>query len=214
MKIVCIADTHAQHRDLEMPEGDMLIHAGDITYAFKSGDTYADYEKFNNWLGELPYKHKIVIAGNHDVLAEKRPNLVRAALTNCIYLERELVEIEGLKIYGTPWTPRFFDWAFNQTQLQQKEHAEAIPKCDVLVTHGPPKGILDFVPRGGYVGCRYLLDNIYDRIQPKLHVFGHIHCGAGMKQMCYNGTNTTFINAAMVNEQYEIVHNPWIMEVE
>lgn len=210
MKLILIADTHNQHRDLEVPDGDILIHAGDITYGFKSGMHYEQYEDFNEWLKSLPHKHKIVIPGNHDRLAESRPDLVRAAMKDCHFLIDETITISGLKIHGSPWTPWFYDWAFNTRGNQMAEITAAMPKCDVLVTHGPPFGVLDYVPRGGCVGAPELRKEIFNRIRPKLHVFGHIHCGAGKKVT----DDITFINAAMVDETYQIVNNPWEVELE
>src|SRR5262245_57714244 len=140
-RIVCISDTHTRHEELEMPPGDILVHAGDLT---DLGDE-TDVVDFDRWLGTLPYPHKIVIAGNHDFLFERDPVRARRLITNAVYLQDSEVEVEGLRFWGSPWQPWFYDWAFN---LARGEPLAAkwrlIPEqTDVLITHGPPAGICD-----------------------------------------------------------------------
>ncbi len=109
-RIVAISDTHSRHNQfVDLPEGDILIHAGDATVQGK----FDEVVEFNRWLGTLPYKHKIFVAGNHDFLFEKSPEMARALMSNAYYLQDSFVVLEGLKIYGSPWQPRFHDWAFN-----------------------------------------------------------------------------------------------------
>src|SRR5262245_39467259 len=176
MRIVCISDTHGRHHLSEVPDGDILIHGGDLT---RHG-SLADAEEFNRWLGTLPHRHKIVIAGNHDFCFQEEPAEARARITNAVYLEDSGVEIEGLKFYGSPWTPWFCDWAF---MLQRGPELAAkwaqIPaNVDVLITHGPPEGILDRNRVGEVCGCRDLMYRVLE-VKPRLHVFGHIHETAG-----------------------------------
>ena len=109
MKIVAISDTHGLHRSLEIPDGDVLIHAGDLT---RHG-TLDDVREFNDFLGTLPHPHKIVIAGNHDFCFESDREACEELLTNCIYRQDQEVVIDGVKFYGSPWQPWFYDWAFN-----------------------------------------------------------------------------------------------------
>lgn len=210
MKIVCISDTHLLHRNLRyMPEGDILIHAGDITM---QGSLEA-IQGFNNWLGELPYKHKIVIAGNHDWIAEKRPDLMYHFLSNGIYLQDEAVEVEGLKFYGIPWTPRFFDWAFNvDDPFPASRYFNQIPlDTDVLISHGPPYGYLDFVAgeRKGCIAHRNRLLDLMEHGRLKLNVFGHLHKNYGM--MIHG--NTKLVCASVVNEKYKVVNKPIVVEI-
>src|SRR5437868_14905360 len=109
-KIVCISDTHNCHDQIEIPESDILVHAGDAT----TSGTVEQVKAFNAWFSSLPHRHKIFIAGNHDWLFERNNELARQLLdAEITYLQDSSVEIEGLKIYGSPWQPRFFDWAFN-----------------------------------------------------------------------------------------------------
>jgi len=206
MKIVAISDTHGMYQSVEVPDADMLIHAGDIT----SHGTYEDLENFNEWLGELPHKHKIVIAGNHDWCFEWDSTKSRQILTNAIYLQDEMVEIEGLRIYGSPWQPAFYDWAFNLPR--GKELAEVwarIPdNLDILVTHGPPYGILDQTKRDlRNVGCQDLLDAVLER-RPRFHIFGHIHEGYGQ----HEELGIHFINASCNTYRYRPTQAPIVFE--
>lgn len=205
-RIVCISDSHSSHKDVIVPDGDILLHAGDSTYV---GDI-SEITKFNEWLGSLPHKNKIIIAGNHDWLFQTNPVLATSLITNAIYLEDDFCEVMGLKIYGSPWQPWFFDWAFNLER--GKEIAEKwtlIPEdTDILITHGPPYSILDETPRGEMVGCEELF-KVVQRIKPELHVFGHIHHSYGhLKKF-----DVDFVNACVCNEAYEPVNAPIIVDL-
>jgi len=195
---VAISDTHGFYWDIEVPDGDVLIHAGDIT----GQGTYENLEDFNEWLATLPHKHKIVIAGNHDWCCEWDQARCRGILTNAVYLQDEAVYIEGFKIYGSPHSPTFYDWAFNLDRgAPLREKWDLIPNdVDVLVTHGPPWGILDEVANSMKlmnVGCQDLGDAV-DRVKPKVHVFGHIHEGYGTQQE----PDTLFVNASINTARY------------
>lgn len=212
MKIVLISDTHGLHEDMfhNLPEADMIIHSGDIS---NRGLIY-EIHKFTEWFGNLPYKYKIFIAGNHDFGFERirKSNEVGIAIPQgVIYLEDEMVEIEGLKIYGSPWQPEFHDWAFNLPRNgdQLRFKWDAIPNnTDILITHGPPFGYLDITPTNLRVGCELLAHRV-EELKPKLHVFGHIHGGYGEK---YTG-DTLFINASICNERYKPINKPIVVEV-
>ena len=205
IRLVAISDTHGLHRHLTVPDGDILIHAGDIT-GHGQVEQVAD---FNEWLGTLPHRHKIVIAGNHDFCFQDQPVETAALLTNCIYLFDEAIALDGLYFYGSPWQPWFFDWAFNLrrgTEIRAKW--ELIPKeTDVLITHGPPLGHGDLTSHGECVGCADLLESVRQK-RPKLHIFGHIHEGYGMMQ----NEHTTFINASSCNLQYRPVQRPIVFD--
>jgi Icc-related predicted phosphoesterase len=208
MRIVCISDTHSRHDQLEVPPGDVLIHAGDSTMVGR----VEEIVKFDHWLGRLPHPHKILIAGNHDWLFEKEPALADSLITNAVYLRDRAVTIDGVKFYGSPWQPRFMHWAFNLSRgAEIRRKWDLIPEdTDVLVTHGPPHGILDLVPRdlpGTYenTGCEELLLAV-KRVRPKLHVFGHIHEGYGVVRE----SGTTFVNACVCDAAYRPV-NPAVV---
>ena len=188
MRIVCVSDTHGYHRRTVVPDGDILVHAGDVT----SHGTLEDVEFFNAWLGTLPHTHKVVICGNHDWCFQEKPAEARARITNATYLEDESCEIAGLKFYGSPWTPLFFDWAFMLAEPDLAAKWALIPSgLDVLITHGPPHGVLDWTNRDEHAGSATLLDRVREA-KPRLHVFGHIHEAAGRA----DAAGTAFVNAS------------------
>ena len=206
MKVICISDTHTKHRELKVPNGDILIHAGDI--GGRDINTYID---FNKWIGDLPHKYKIIIAGNHDSYIYYNPTSTRRILTNCIYLENESCIIEGLKIWGSPISPTFKDWFFMANRGDEiSKYWDLIPKdTDILITHSPSLGILDKMDSTKEsLGCWDLKRKI-QKIKPKLHIYGHIHGAYGI----YKGKYTTYINASSTNEFYEIVNKPVEIEI-
>lgn len=214
MNILTISDTHTLQlnwmRDFPIPKDiDMVIHAGDITNVGR----YYEYEDFLIWFDGLPAKHKIFIAGNHDFGLEnsKRGDLLKLFDSFDVhYLEDSSVEIEGIKIWGSPVSPPFFNWAFMRDSVNIQKHWEMIPDdVDILVTHTPARGILDFAIYGNeHTGCPFLLEKIKD-IKPKYHIFGHIHEGYGMEK---HG-ETTFINASVLNERYEPANSGFIINI-
>ena len=215
MKIVCISDTHNCNEQVTVPDGDMLIHSGDATIK----GTDQEIIDFIHWFSNLPHKYKIFVAGNHDWLFELNNRFARLLLADSgiIYLQDSSTEIEGLKIYGSPWQPRFFDWAFNLMRGPElTEKWRLIPEdVDILITHGPPNGILDEVQRQWGIentGCEELrkrVDDISANGKLKLHVFGHIHCGHGR----YEHNSVTFINASICDEAYNPTQPPFIFDI-
>jgi predicted phosphohydrolase len=205
-RIVCISDTHSVHDEIAVPFGDILLHAGDSTIVGE----IKEITKFNEWLGTLPHKHKIIIAGNHDWLFQTNPYMARSLITNAIYLEDSFCEVIGLKIYGSPWQPWFFDWAFNLPRGKAlAEKWALIPEdTDVLITHGPPHTILDETPRGDFAGCEELLE-VVKRIKPKLHVFGHIHHSYGRLRKW----DIEFVNACNCDEAYDPTNAPVVVDL-
>jgi Icc-related predicted phosphoesterase len=209
IRIVCISDTHGQHAKLNVPDGDVLIHAGDFS-AF--GDTPIEVIDFNQWLGTLPHRYKVVIAGNHDWMFECHPGAARELLTSAIYLENSGTELSGLKIWGSPVQPEFNSWAFNVARgAAIRRYWKMIPtSTDVLITHGPPYGVLDTAhPTTAHLGCEELAEAV-QQIRPRLHVFGHIHGGYGEAKA--NGTQ--FVNASVVDEAYRLVNAPQVIEID
>ena len=210
-KIICISDTHGKHEQLnyDLPEGDMIIHAGDVS---NLGKIY-EINEFTQWFSKLPYKYKIFIAGNHDFGFEaiRHSNEIGISIPHgVIYLQDEMVEIEGIKIYGSPWQPEFYDWAFNLPRGEKiAEKWNMIPEnLDILVTHGPPHGILDDTIQGMRVGCEDLYKRVME-VKPKYHIFGHIHYGYGMKIT----DETIFLNAASLGERYEYRNKPMVINI-
>jgi Icc-related predicted phosphoesterase len=216
MKLVCISDTHTQHQELDMPAGDALICAGDFTYR----GTFFETVQFNTWLGKLDYEHKLVIAGNHELGFEKQgKGITQGLLSNAIYLEGDAHKIEDVTFWGGPWTPRFYDWEFNVDRGELYKYWDQIPRfTQVLITHGPPRGYLDRSmiegPDGSHLaGCEELLRRIEDPDQmPVLvyHIFGHIH---GEYGTVVGAGGTTFVNATMCDENYDITKKPMVLEI-
>jgi predicted phosphohydrolase len=206
MRIVCLSDTHGRHGRLNVPEGDLLLHAGDFSMEGRS----EEIERFDHWLGTLPHEHKVVIAGNHDFLFERDPDRARALLANASYLQDGLIEVGGLRIWGSPWQPWFFDWAFNLPRgpALASKWALVPDGVHVLVTHGPPAGILDRTANEEAVGCHDLARAL-ERILPRLHVFGHIHESYGRLER----DGTTFVNASNCDLKYRPVQAPIVVEL-
>jgi Icc-related predicted phosphoesterase len=220
MKITFISDTHTRHRDVEadLPGGDLLIHAGDF---MNSGYHKEEAEEFFTWFNGIKgYDKKIFIAGNHDRIMQMQPEWATDTLNGyktIVYLRDEgfayydMDTDRSTKIYGSPWQPEFFNWAFNlpRNGEEMKAKWDAIPDdTDILITHGPPYGYLD-VPGGKkfQVGCELLRERV-DVMQPKIHVFGHIHGSAGYY---FNG-HTHFINASVLDERYTYTNLPLTFE--
>jgi len=213
MDIVCISDTHGRHKKLNVPEGDVLVCAGDIS---PRGELEM-VMSFLNWFEKQPHKHKVFIAGNHDwcfmngdacvILDEIR------GMESVHYLEDSDIELDGVKFYGTPWQPEFCNWAFNLPRGEEiLEKWKMIPEdTDVLITHGPPQMVLDTVEgrHNEHLGCADLNKEISGRIRPKLHVFGHIHSGNGSETF----GNTTFINASVLGEDYQLKYPAYTVTI-
>lgn len=216
IKLVAISDTHTEHYRLDnfIPkDADIVVHAGD----FSSIGREHEVDDFLQWFEELPNPYKIFISGNHDFYDYKNPEHFKRKLKHLApsvtYLKDELVEIEGLKIWGRPWTPTFGRWAFmcDRGSEQMKATLAVIPAgVDILLTHGPAYGILDKTIYGDInVGCADLLGEL-DRIKPKYLIFGHIHEEYGIKEV--NGI--THVNAAFMDVRYRPINPPHILEID
>jgi Icc-related predicted phosphoesterase len=206
MRIVLISDTHGLHHQLEVPGGDLLIHAGDFTFYSKPPSILDD---FNAWLGSLPHRHKIIIPGNHEFILEEPRS--RSAITNAILLVDSGVEVEGLKIWGSPVTP-LYGGAFGKSRAEDcKKHWAQIPEdLDILVTHGPPLGILDQGPGSErHEGCPELREAVL-LARPQLHVFGHIHAGYGTLRT----SDTLFVNASLLDEDGGVSRKPVVIDLQ
>lgn len=205
MKIVFISDTHGQHRKLkDLPKADMIIHGGDLS---KLGKDH-EIQDFMDWFSKLNYTYKIFIAGNHDFYLEdfSQEFIQKRLPENCYYLCNSGIEIERIKIWGSPITPTFFNWAFNVDRGKpiQKYWKMIPPHTDILVTHGPVNGILDKTTSTINAGCEDLLKKV-KKMKPEFHLFGHIHEAYGKEEV----NETTFVNGSLMNEKYELVNLPW-----
>ena len=214
MKIVCISDTHSKHKQIPkdwFPDGDVIVHAGDIS----SMGYLHEIEEFCKWFSQLPYEYKIFIAGNHDWGFQNNPQEVKEILDRypeITYLQDSGTEIWGVKFWGSPWQPEFFNWAFNLKRGPQiLERWKQIPEdTQVLITHGPVKGRCDMVMSGEFVGCEMLEMELYNRLNVELHVCGHIHCAHGE---FFDG-KTHFINASTLNERYQVQYKPIVYTID
>lgn len=206
VKVVAISDTHCQLEKVKIPDGDIFIHAGDLTYRGKTTEIDLELEKMQ----KLPHEHKVIIAGNHDWLFEINNDTARKLCEDrgIIYLQDSMIKLEELKIYGSPWQPEFCDWAFNLDSAGLKEKWALVPNdLDILVTHGPPYLILDETPMRQHVGCIHLMKRI-EEVKPKIHIFGHIHDDYGIKKF----SETTHINASTCDERYKPINKPIVIE--
>lgn len=223
-KIVLISDVHGKWNKITIPECDLLISAGD--YSFR-GEMHM-VKDFHTWLNKQPARHIISVQGNHETFADV--GLAKAAALeacpNVHFIEHGAVEIEGLKIFGSAWTPWFYDWAYNamrklsDAQEMQRpfigDKWEDIPMdTEILITHGPAFGMLDqtyyidgVTPRER-VGCDLLLQKIIQLENLKFHVCGHIHSGHGQKS--FHGKQ--FYNASICGETYQADYEPIIVEI-
>nr|CAH7739730.1 unnamed protein product [Callosobruchus chinensis] len=210
VRVVCMSDTHMRSIQFKVPDGDVFIHAGDFS---NLGDR-PSIIKFNQWLGSLPHKHKIVIAGNWDLasdaktidhfkwlmhLRERKPVLadtlnLKQHLTNCTYLEDSSIEVYGVKIYGSPWIPERPNAAFSLKRGKELlSKWNKIPSdTDILVTHTPPLGHGDLAVSVS-----------------KYHIFGHIHEGYGFT----TDGEISFVNASTCDINYHPVNLPIVFDI-
>jgi Icc-related predicted phosphoesterase len=205
LTVVMISDTHDMHREVDVPPGDILIHAGDFTMDSRSADRLID---FNDWLGELPHTFRVVIPGNHDFVVEDPA--WRQLITNASLLINKGVEIMGLKIWGSPATPLFGEAFGVASERDRAKLYSRIPDdTDVLVTHGPPYGVLDQEVGSAYhSGCKQLLAAV-KRVRPIMHVFGHIHAGYGT----LTSPDTLFVNAALPGKGFGMSNPPHVFRL-
>ncbi|MDE0389956.1 MAG: metallophosphatase domain-containing protein [Rhodospirillales bacterium] len=191
MRLVLLSDTHGLHREMMMniPDGDLLVHAGD----FCAEGEVAETRSFREFFRGLPHPHKVAITGNHDRCLEADPSLGAEIFAGCHYLLDSGVEIGGVTFRGSPWQPWFFDMGFNlERGVELREKWELIPAhVDVLITHAPPHGVLDGTGTGENVGCEELRAATR-RTCPRLHVFGHIHQARGWERL----GSTLHVNAS------------------
>lgn len=223
MRICAISDTHSHHRKLTIPECDVLVHSGDITLRGEL-DIVKD---FSDWLKDVPAKHKLVIFGNHEIdfrVGPKRDaaiGFVRQAGAH--YLEHSGVKIDGVRFWGSPASPWFRDreWNYRRGADIESVWRQILPDTNVLITHGPPYGIMDETgyKLSGYiekVGCQDLLRRVGELSELRAHVFGHIHEGYGTEKHVVgykNSNEVLFVNASSCTASYKPINAPIVFEV-
>lgn len=220
-RLVIISDTHTYHHDLAIPDGDVLIHCGDLC----GHGALQELQDFLKWFASQPHHHKCFIAGNHDLCLDPShcpreapiaQRMVHNAGAGIHYLQDSGVTIESLRFWGSPYQPDFYDWAFQEPRGLLAQRWRRIPDdTDVLITHGPPYGKGDLAPIGGRVGCEALLDRV-NVVKPLLHCFGHIHEGHGMGRLWVDGAGNEgwWCNAAVLDGQYRVAHKPTVIDIE
>lgn len=221
MKLLLLSDLHGKLKKLlkkhrnKLPEADVLIISGDITSNGSIeclGGTLTRLTKQKELCG---YNEIILIAGNHDKCFQDEHAWLAKEMckeAGIIYLEDKAITIDGIKFYGSPHTPTFLSWYFMKNRGEDiLAMWQLIPNdVDVLITHGPVAGIMDIsIYDNVHCGCEDLRNEIFNRIKPKISVFGHIHNWYGIEK--HDGIK--FINASTVNEQYEVVNDPILIEV-
>ncbi len=197
MTILHISDTHNRHRQLQhLPAADVIVHSGDFTMA----GTESEVMDFMEWFCDLPYAHKVFIAGNHDDCLFGAD--FNGLPDNCHYLYGNGVEIDGIRFFGIPLFVED-DISGNYAKMVRNIPSDT----DVLITHQPPFGILD--KSGHYHFGNKTLTETVREIQPKVHLFGHIHVANGL----YQYEHVMYSNAALVGEDYELANDPHIIEL-
>lgn len=222
MKMHCISDTHMRHREIKLPGGDVLIHAGDIM----SKSDPAQLLDFLVWLDEQKYITKLFIAGNHDHIFEKNPELVEKILRlfpSITYLQDSGVTIDGIKFYGAPWIPtnfpgKAFSFLRNEHAIATQHWSKIPDDTDVLITHGPVYEKLDKIVHPVRENQTKLnlgdpsLGKRIKEINPQVHICGHIHSGQGI--LDEHEETTTYINAASLGEDYQYSNKRRYIECE
>lgn len=199
MKIIATGDTHG--RFPKLPEGDVLVHTGDGTLY----GSLSNVRELDNWFGSLDYKHIIYVPGNHDFCFAEGAGIKNAH----VLINKEIV-IDGVKFWGSPFSRRLGAFVFMREDADLERIWELIPEdVDILITHGPPYGILDWSIRQDHAGSKTLMERV-DKVKPTYHLFGHIHEGAGIS--IQNGI--VFRNVSYVNEFYQPANDPIVIDYE
>ena len=205
MRIIGISDTHGRHRQVEVPEGDLLIHAGDV-----SNGSEREVADFLEWFAAHAHRHKVFLAGNMDyAIAHKAGSLLRDLPAHVHYLENESIELEGLRCWGSPFVPNFVG-VFNlpRGKALRKVWAGIPEHVDILITHTPPFGILDTTSLGRSVGCEELRKRLKS-LSPRLHLFGHVHESYGQLEL----DGTMYVNASLPGAGPGRFNKPWVVDL-
>lgn len=214
IRILHISDSHMNHQTFDVSrfkDIDLIIHSGDCSNSKVPYINENEVRDFIEWYKKIPIKYKIYVAGNHDGSIERKlVTKMDFKIADIIYLEHEFVEIEGLRIFGSPYTPTFHDWFFMKARDKTFKLWDNVPidkPIDIFICHGPPKGILDTSLDSNnnmeFCGDESLRKIILNKIKPKLMCFGHIHdcdgvSNAGIRLI--QGYDTIFSNGACVRD--------------
>ncbi|HSF31273.1 MAG TPA: metallophosphatase domain-containing protein [Candidatus Tectomicrobia bacterium] len=212
LRAVFLSDTHGLHGQVAVPDGDVVVHCGDVSNVGES----IEIGDFLRWFAALPHRHKIFVAGNHDWIFLKQPDaalsMVSIIAPGVHYLQDSGVAIDGLRFWGSPWQPEFCGWAFNlpRGKALADKWATIPDDTNVLITHGPPQGIQDTIRPGGLsLGCSDLTARVQQLPQLQLHAFGHIHGGYGEAER----DGVRFVNASICTELYQPTNAPIVVDI-
>lgn len=220
MKIWFISDTHTRHAELTVPRADVVIHCGDEANVRKPWMNQLQSKNFFDWFVNLEIETKIFVPGNHST-AIAEGLITPAHVPSVHFLIHEAMELGGLRIFGSPYTPAFFNWAYNKDREELDGYWAEIPgDTDLLITHGPPKGIRDVTRHWRtkepiHVGSKKLTRHVTERIRPRIHAFGHIHDEAGINNFgCETRDGIQFINASCCDLKGNLVNHGLVVDVE
>lgn len=208
LKVWHISDTHGYHNLLQIPECDIVIFSGDESNNKNPYLNLSEFNEFILWYSGLPISKKIFVAGNHSASIAKRLIKKQDFIhKDIIYLENEYTYIEGLEIFGSPITPTFNDWYFMKSREKMDKFWSNVDPVDIMITHGPPKYILDLSENKNhkleFCGDKALYRHVIERIKPVLHCYGHVH---SYKEIVNHGVKkimdcaTVFSNGAVVED--------------
>lgn len=211
MKICAVSDLHGFLP--KIPKCDVLVIAGDIcpldSHRDVLGQSYWLRDVFTEWLNSIDAKHKNIVWGNHDWVADKSPHLISDL--PCNILQDSGIAIDGVNFWGSPWQLRFHNWAFNLDEPDLAKKYERIPdNINVLITHGPPLGYGDKTSMSENVGSRSLTKTIINK-KINLTVTGHIHPAYGKYEI---NNEFTVLNASCVNEKYKPTNKMYLVELD
>lgn len=220
MKIWFISDTHCEHQNLEVPDVDAVIHCGDESNHGNAWMNEPEARRFFDWYSELKIPAKIFVPGNHSTAIEQ--GLIRSTdYPEVTFLIHESMQWNGMRIFGSPYTPEFFNWAYMKARSQLDIVWQSIPDdIDILITHGPPKGIMDvtadmYTGEPVHVGSKSLMRHVEHRIRPRIHAFGHIHDEPAIHNYgtLFHGA-TQFINCACCHLTRGLVNQGVVVELD
>jgi Icc-related predicted phosphoesterase len=202
MRLTVISDTHGEHEKLGVLSGDVLIHCGDMFNMFRSQED--EFERMDDWFGRQDFHLILCTGGNHDFALQDRSKFESRPFENAVYLQDRSYIHEGITFYGAPWISDLKGQAFFTRSSELADRWSEIPSgTDVLITHTPPAGVLDVSSSGLELGCKHLAGMVQE-VSPRVHCFGHVHASSGILE----ANETLFINASMVNSQYELTRRP------
>jgi len=207
LKLVIVSDTHGRHERLGVLSGDVLIHCGDFGVGEMDGEQ--SISELDSWFFRQNFRMILCIGGNHDFFAQELRSLAKPVFRHAKLLQDDSATLDGVIFYGAPWVPELASWAhYLTTDAIQRAWMKIPENVNVLITHTPPKGILDKNSSGKECGCPHLRNRL-EQLRPAVHCFGHIHASAGTVEI----GGTRYVNASIVNSRYQVVCKPTVIQL-